>query len=139
MYSHNVSRSTFAFRPWAFTRLVARLFTGGSRASCPRAKLTPSEFGGTMTDASTSLGEASARIQATDLERRKTPRVRTAPPGLRVEPKWLPEFPDTPCSAKAPTRGVQRPAQVAGSASSRVQRVGTPVCPGREEVRRNDS
>jgi hypothetical protein len=43
----------------------------------------------TMACASTSLGEASARIQATDLERRKTPRVRTAPPGLRVEPKWL--------------------------------------------------
>jgi hypothetical protein len=91
-----------------------------------------------MTDASTSLGEASARIQATDLERRKTPRVRTAPPGLRVEPKWLPESPDTPCSAKALTRGVQRPADVAGFASSRVQRVGTPVCPGREEVRRNE-
>jgi hypothetical protein len=36
-----------------------------------------------------SLGEASARIQATDLERRKTPPVGTAPPGLRVEPKWL--------------------------------------------------
>jgi hypothetical protein len=59
-----------------------------------------------MALASTSLGEASARIQATDLERRKTPRVRTAPPGLRVEPKWLPESPDTPCSAKAPARGV---------------------------------
>jgi len=103
-----------------------------------RARLTLVEFGGTMTDASTSLGEASARIQATDLERRKTPRVRTAPPGLRVEPKWLPEFPDTPCSAKALTRGVQRPAQAAGSASSRVQRVGTPVCPGREEVRRSE-
>ena len=56
--------------------------------------------------ASTSLGEASARIQATDLERRKTPRVRTALPGLRVEPKWLPAQPDTPCSAKALTRGV---------------------------------
>jgi hypothetical protein len=42
-----------------------------------------------MAFASTSLGEASARIQATDLERRKTPRVRTALPGLRVEPKWL--------------------------------------------------
>jgi hypothetical protein len=42
-----------------------------------------------MTCASTSLGEASARIQATDLERRKTPRVRTALPGLRVEPRWL--------------------------------------------------
>jgi hypothetical protein len=63
-----------------------------------------------MADASTSLGEASARIQATDLERRKTPRVRTAPPGLRVEPKWLPESPDTPCSAKALTRGVPWPA-----------------------------
>jgi hypothetical protein len=65
-----------------------------------------------MAIASTSLGEASARIQATDLERRKTPRVRTAPPGLRVEPKWLPEFSDTPCSAKALTRGVPRPADV---------------------------
>src|SRR5579859_4125959 len=59
-----------------------------------------------MAEASTSLGEASARIQATDLERRKTPRVRTAPPGLRVEPKWLPGSPDTPFSAKALTRGV---------------------------------
>src|SRR3984957_21348305 len=110
MYSHNVSRSTFAFRPWAFTRLVARLFTGGSRASCPRAKLTPSEFGGTMTSASTSLGEASARIQATDLERRKTPRVRTAPPGLRVEPKWLPEIPGyaVQCQSSG-ERGALRP------------------------------
>ena len=44
----------------------------------------------TIALACTSLGEASARIQATDLERRKTPRVRTALPGLRVEPKWLP-------------------------------------------------
>src|SRR5580698_3865931 len=93
MHSQKGSRSAVAFRPWAFTRLVAHLCTGCSRASCPPAKLTPSEFGGTMTLASTSLGEASARIQATDLERRKTPRVRTAPPGLRVEPKWLPEIP----------------------------------------------
>ena len=89
--------------------------------------------------ASTSLGEASARIQATDLERRKTPRVRTALPGLRVEPKWLPAQPDTPCSAKALTRGVQRLGRSGGPASSRVQRVGTRVCPGREEVRRNES
>src|SRR5574340_1385937 len=59
--------------------------------------------------ASTSLGEASARIQATDPERRKTPPVRTALPGLRVEPKWLPGQPDTPCSAKALTRGVPCP------------------------------
>jgi hypothetical protein len=65
-----------------------------------------------MASASTSLGEASAWIQATDLERRKTPRVRTAPPGLRVEPKWLPESPDTPCSAKALSRGVRRPAHL---------------------------
>src|SRR5689334_23861853 len=61
---------------------------------------------------STSLGEASTRIQATDPERRKTPRVRTAPPGLRVEPRWLPArivFPgqDTSCGAKALTRGVR--------------------------------
>jgi hypothetical protein len=83
-----------------------------NRSALPRAKLTPSEFGGTMALASTSLGEASARIQATDLERRKTPRVRTAPPGLRVEPKWLPESPDTPCSAKALSRGVRRPAHL---------------------------
>jgi len=59
---------------------------------------------------STSLGEASAWIQATDPERRKTPRVRTAFPGLRVEPKWLlhPGYGvvDTPCSAEALTRGV---------------------------------
>ena len=59
--------------------------------------------------ACTSLGEASARIQATDLERRETPRVMTAPSGLRVEPKWLPGQPDTPCSVKALTRGVPRP------------------------------
>jgi hypothetical protein len=59
---------------------------------------------------STSLGEASAWIQATDPERRKTPRVRTAFPGLWVEPKWLlhPGYGvvDTPCSAEALTRGV---------------------------------
>jgi hypothetical protein len=55
-----------------------------------RAGLTPVARDGTIAPASTSLGEASARIQATDLERRKTPRVRTALPGLRVEPKWLP-------------------------------------------------
>ena len=39
---------------------------------------------------SISIGEASVRTQATDPERRKTPRVRTALPGLRVGPKWLP-------------------------------------------------
>ena len=77
-----------------------------------RAGLTPAARGATIACASTSLGEASARIQATDLERRETPRVRTAPPGLRVEPKWLPEFPDTPCSAKALTRGVRSPVRV---------------------------
>ena len=92
-----------------------------------------------MALASTSLGEASARIQATDLERRKTPGVRTAPPGLRVEPKWLPDSPDTPCSAKALCERVRRPAPSSGSASSRVHRAGTPVCPGREEVRRSES
>src|ERR1700759_5347757 len=53
-------------------------------------EFTPVDAGGTMAGASTSLGEASARIQATDLKCRKTPRIRTAPPGLRVEPKWLP-------------------------------------------------
>jgi hypothetical protein len=59
--------------------------------------------------ASTSVGEASAWIQATDPERRETPRVRTALPGLRVEPKWLPDvIPDTPCSAEAPTMEVRR-------------------------------
>jgi hypothetical protein len=72
-----------------------------------RVELTTAADDGTMASASTSLGEASARIQATDLERRKTPRVRTALPGLRVEPKWLPVQPDTPCSAKALTRGVR--------------------------------
>src|ERR1700722_17430518 len=90
MHSHNGFRSTATCGQWAR----------------PRATMRPCEFGGTMAFASTSLGEASARIQATDLERRKTPRVRTALPGLRVEPKWLPESPDTPCSAKAPARGV---------------------------------
>jgi hypothetical protein len=73
----------------------------------PRVGLTPANLDGTIGDASTSLGEASAWIQATDLERRETPRVRTALPGLRVEPKWLPAQPDTPCSAKALTRGVR--------------------------------
>jgi hypothetical protein len=80
---------------------------GRYRQSFPRAGLTHVAHGGTIASASTSLGEASARIQATDLERRETPRVRTAPPGLRVEPKWLPAQPDTPCSAKAQTRGVR--------------------------------
>src|ERR1700761_983445 len=88
--------------------------------------------------ASTSVGEASARIQATDPERRETPRVRTAPPDLRVEPKWLPDqTPDTPCSAEAPTMGVQvrPPAGGLQTSPSCVHRDGTPVCPGREEVR----
>ena len=107
-----------------------------------RAKLTLFEFDGTMTDASTSLGEASARIQATDLERRKTPRVRTAPPGLRVEPKWLPACIFRPGYAVQCQSSDERGAaagRCAGSASSRVQHVGTPVCPGREEVRRSES
>src|SRR5271163_4791664 len=127
-----------AFRQWAFTRLVTHLFTGCTSASCPRARLTPSEFGGTMALASTSLGEASARIQATDLERRKTPRVRTAPPGLRVEPKWLPASirPDTPCGVEALTRGVQSSGRLTpGLFPRRAQTRGTPVCPDREEVR----
>jgi hypothetical protein len=58
-------------------------------------------------DAGTSLREASTRIQATDPERRETPRVRTALPGLRVGPKWLPDLLDTSCGAKALTSGVQ--------------------------------
>ena len=82
------------------------------RQSFPRVGLTRIAHGGTIASASTSLGEASAWIQATDLERRETPRVRTAPPGLRVEPKWLPAQPDTPCSAKALTRGVRRPVRL---------------------------
>jgi hypothetical protein len=106
MNSHNGSRSATTLRQWGSARLVTHLFAGYSRASCPRAKLTPSEFGGTMALASTSLGEASARIQATDLERRKT--------GAAT-------------------------GSSAGSASSRVHRAGTPVCPGREEVRRSES
>jgi hypothetical protein len=79
------------------------------RQSFSRVGLTTTAHDGTIASASTSLGEASAWIQATDLERRETPRVRTALPGLRVEPKWLPAQPDTPCSAKALTRGVPRP------------------------------
>src|SRR3984885_6553917 len=122
MHSHNGSRSTAASRPWAFTRLDAHLFTGCSRQPCRPAELNPSEFGGTIALASTSLGEASARIQATDLERRETPRVRTAPPGLRVEPKWLPESPDTPCSAKAPARGVPSDFRVGQCSSLRPPR-----------------
>src|SRR3984885_6273303 len=119
MNSHNGFRSTATHGQWAR----------------PRVKLTPSEFGGTMALASTSLGEASARIQATDLERRKTPRVRTALPGLRVEPKWLPEeSPDTPCSAKALTRGVPRPIRLLGSHTPLCIRVGAPARLGREEV-----
>ena len=90
--------------------------------------LTDAALSATMADASTSLGEASARTKATDPERRKTPRVRTAPPGLRVEPKWLPdEVPDTPCSAKALTRGVPLTPLCTSD--------GAPVRPGRKEVR----
>ena len=89
--------------------------------------LTPRGYAVHYGPASTSLGEASARIQATDLERRKTPRVRTAPPGLRVEPKWLPARPDTPCGAKAPTRGVPpdrsvgHPTSLGGTASGLIE------------------
>jgi hypothetical protein len=57
-----------------------------------RGELTRAECSGIIDGVSTSLGEASTRIQATDPERRETPRVRTAPPGLRVEPKWLPAY-----------------------------------------------
>jgi hypothetical protein len=89
--------------------------------------------------ASTSLGEASARIQATDLERRKTPRVRTAPPGLRVEPKWLPEISGYAVQCQSSDERGAVTGYIVGSASSRVHRVGTPACPGREEVRRSES
>src|SRR5690349_7996312 len=37
----------------------------------------------------TSLGEASARTEATDPQRRETPRVRTGAAGIRRSPKWL--------------------------------------------------
>src|SRR5260221_3836929 len=37
----------------------------------------------------TSLGEASARTQATDRQRRETPTVRTGSAGVRRSPKWL--------------------------------------------------
>jgi hypothetical protein len=57
-----------------------------------RGELTGAECSCIIDGVSTSLGEASTRIQATDPERRETPRVRTAPPGLRVEPKWLPAY-----------------------------------------------
>ena len=87
-------------------------FRARHRQPFPCASLTSLAHGGTIATASTSLGEASAWIQATDLERRKTPRVRTALPGLRVEPKWLPAQPDTPCGAKALSRGVPRPVYV---------------------------
>ena len=72
-----------------------------------RGELTQAHCSGIIDGVSTSLGEASTRIQATDPERRETPRVRTAPPGLRVEPKWLPESPDTPCFAETLTSGVR--------------------------------
>ena len=76
-----------------------------------RGELTRAECSGIVDGVSTSLGEASTRIQATDPERRETPRVRTAPPGLRVEPKWLPACilsrPDTACSAETLTSGVR--------------------------------
>jgi hypothetical protein len=89
-------------------RPCLRMACAGRRESV--IGLTAPGFASTMVDASTSLGEASAWIQATDPERRKTPTVRTALPGLRVEPKWLPRpkvsVADTPCSAKALTRGV---------------------------------
>jgi hypothetical protein len=71
-----------------------------------RGILTNAAHGATIAGACTSLGEASVGTKATDLERRETPRVRTALPGLRVEPKWLPgNVPDTPCSAKAQREG----------------------------------
>jgi hypothetical protein len=92
-----------------------------------------------MASASTSLGEASARIQATDLERRKTPRVRTALPGLRVEPKWLPEISGYAVQCQSSVERGAVTGYIAGFASSRVHRVGTPVCPGREEVTRSES
>src|SRR6201996_424640 len=102
-------------------------------------ELTPVDAGGTMTRASTSLGEASARIQATDLKCRKTPRVRTAPPGLRVEPKWLPRFSGYAVQCQSSVERGAVTGECAGFATSRVHRVGTPVCPGREEVRRSES
>jgi hypothetical protein len=79
-----------------------------------RGELTSAECSCIIDGVSTSLGEASAWTQATDPERRETPRVRTAPPGLRVEPKWLPVLhfclgPDTPCSAETLTSGVRFP------------------------------
>src|SRR3984957_7894928 len=92
-----------------------------------------------MASASTSLGEASAWIQATDLEHRKTPRVRTAPPGLRVEPKWLPEISGYALQCQSSGERGAVTGHIAGFASSRVHRAGTPVCPGREEVRRSES
>ena len=70
----------------------------GVRSECIKiakpggAALTEADEWCIIGQASTSLGEAATRTQATDPERRKTPRVRTAPPGLRVEPKWLPVF-----------------------------------------------
>jgi hypothetical protein len=79
-----------------------------------RGELTSAGCSCIIVGVSTSLGEASTRIQATDPERRETPRVRTAPPGLRVEPKWLPALhfvvgPDTACSAETLTSGVRFP------------------------------
>src|SRR5271170_887482 len=104
------NRSATGYEPAAAAHRYYVL--AGNRQSFLRVELTTLPLGGTMAVVSTSLGEASAWIQATDLKRRKTPRVRTAPPGLRVEPKWLPESPDTPCSAKALTRGVPRQADM---------------------------
>src|ERR1700683_2159093 len=71
--------------------------------------MIPAGWWGLIDRVSTSLCEASTRIQATDPERRETPRVRTASPGLRVEPKWLPDSPDTPCSAETLTSGGRLP------------------------------
>jgi hypothetical protein len=125
-----------------FVRCGRRIVKHGLRSNGRRYKLLSAasvrpNFGERLTDtrcegqherASTSLGEASAGTQATDPERRETPRVRTAPPGLRVEPKWLPdEVPDTPCSAKALTRGVPFTPTCTSD--------GVPVRPGGEEVR----
>ena len=102
----------------------------------PRVGLTPANLDGTIGDASTSLGEASAWIQATDLERRETPRVRTAPPGLRVEPKWLPDSPDTACSAETLTSGVWLPESHRVLYSClRVNCAVSRTCRDREEVR----
>jgi hypothetical protein len=83
---------------------------------CARTRYTSRAWrsdSGRAHGAYTSLGEASARTQATDRHRRETPTIRTGSAGIRRSPKWLRSgehalapLPSTPRSAKARPEGV---------------------------------